>query len=64
MKRIISLFIISVLALSLAFSLASCTDNDEIDHNPIVGTDENDGEWDPDDDNSYGTEWELPGVPL
>ena len=66
MKRIISLFIIGAVALTLSFALVSCTDGEE-DSKPaiIVGDDENEGEWDADDeDYSYTTEYELGGIPL
>ena len=67
MKRIISLFIIGAIALTLSFALVSCTDGEEEDTNPpiIVGDDENEGEWDADDeDYSYNPDYELGGVPL
>ena len=65
MKRIISLFIIGARALTLSFALVSCTDGEEEEANPsiIVGDDE--GDWDPDDeDYSYNPDYELGGVPL
>ena len=66
MKRIISLFIIGARALTLSFALVSCTDGEEeFEHNPIIEGSENEGEWDPDDeDYSYTTEHELGGIPL
>ena len=66
MKRIISIFIIGAILISSAFALVSCTDGEEEQtHNPVIGTDENEGEWDPDEeDYSYTTEYELGGIPL
>ena len=65
MKRIISIFIIGAILISSAFALVSCTDGEEEQtHNPI-NPDENEGEWDPDDeDYSYTPDYELGGVPL
>ena len=67
MKRIILFFIIGAILVSSAFAFVSCTDGEEeIEHNPVIDTGDNDeGEWDPDnEDYSYTPDYELGGIPL
>ena len=63
MKRIISLFIIGAVALTLPFALVSCTDGEE-DSKPAIIIDD-DADFDPDNEEySYTSGNELGEIPL
>lgn len=66
MKKIatILLLISALAAASLSFSACTDGDEDETDHNVIVGDPEDDDTPEEPNGETVGDEWELGGVPL